>query len=266
MYICLSSECYERSTAGSIQQRHLLSNWISNVPSNNAAAVHAAALTGDPEYHIVARSFLWDWMCSGQAEFNKYGRAWYKASPRLGSTTMVAALAEIYSRLPGAPIHLRSRYSCFAESHARYVLKRGAVVGHDAKSASHTFHRGASCPKWPSLCNTTYSTGKHKDYNVLYGALIWAPGNGDEISDVRGGNDTVVSLENNWAMPLLMASMSDGTRRRDYSRCLQGESILLKNRVCTTSRPLMGRLGPMAAWEEVPREFKALWVPRNNPP
>lgn len=231
---------------------------------NNAAAVHAAILTDDPEFHSVAQSFLWDWICSGEAKYNKYGRAWYKESPRLGSTAMVAALAEIYSRSPDAPKNLKTKYSCFAESQARYILKKGAVVGYNKESAKHLFHRGASCPKWPEPCDIAYATGKQVDYNVLIGALIWAPGDGDEFSDVRGKNDTVVSLENNWGLPLLMAALSAGGTR-NYGRCLQGESIILKNRVCRTKRPLISRLGPMTAWEEVPPEFKGLWVPKIEP-
>jgi cellulose synthase/poly-beta-1,6-N-acetylglucosamine synthase-like glycosyltransferase len=231
---------------------------------NNAAAVHAAVLTDDPEFHSVAQSFLWDWICSGEARYNKYGRAWYRRSPRLGSTVMVAALAELYTRSPEAPKSLKMKYSCFAESQARYVLRRGAVVGHNRKSARHIWHRGASCPKWPEPCDVAHATSKHPDYNVLHGALIWAPTDADEYADIRGKNDTVVSLENNWAMPLLMASLSDGGAR-NYGRCLQGESIILRNRVCRTKRPLAGRLGPMTAWEEVPREFKGLWLPKIDP-
>ena len=77
----------------------------------------------------------------------------------------------------------------------------------------------ATRPPQFSLCST------RPDPLDLYGALLWLPGKRDTAPDVRGingENATVVSLENNAAVPLLFAALADRAGAgHSYMECLQ---------------------------------------------
>ena len=224
---------------------------------NNMAAIHAASISDGPAFHATAQSFIWDWMCSGMAVYSRRGRAWYKNSPLMGGTMMTAALAKLYSTTPqAAATGLAEWYSCFAESQGRYTL----LYGYTNPAFTRTYHSGASCPIWPTACPISAATSPAPDVNALFGALAWAPTSHDGVYDVRGANDTVVSLENNWAMPLLWGGLAADAG--PYTRCLQGVGALLKNPVCRTSRPISGRLGPTDVYTQTSAQFKPLWIPQ----
>lgn len=77
---------------------------------------------------------------------------------------------------------------------------------------------------------------------MVLGALLWNPTLSDSPPDARGINATVVSLENNMAVPLLfssIAAMLNSTWKPD--NCVKGLNMLP---VCSTGRPLLFRQGP----------------------
>jgi hypothetical protein len=57
----------------------------------------------------------------------------------------------------------------------------------------------------------------------------------DNPADTRSGNATAVSLGNNAALPLLMASLSQGST--PWLRCLQSAGVLRAHPVCGAKRP-----------------------------
>lgn len=134
------------------------------------------------------------------------------------------------------------------------------VVGYDKDTYTRLWHRGSSCPAWPSPCDVSAAYSDEPDVNTLYGALLWNPIFDDAPKDARGRNTTVVSLENNWGMPLLYPGLM--TQDFPYARCLQDQGTpMFKRGFCRQKRPLEGRLGPVQAVKDVDIVFRGLWVP-----
>lgn len=234
---------------------------------NNVAVIHAAVSTKDDEFHTAAQSFLWDWVCSGQVKYTTFGRGFYYLSPFAGSTVTAAALAAVYvyqvSKFADFDFDhdFYNGFYCFAESQGRYMLGSGfrtpLVVGYNGRSPRKTWDRSATCPTWPSPCDSDDMLSDAVDKNPKLGALLWAPEHKDRISDRRGGNQTVISLENNWGMPLLWPGLA--LKKTPYVRCLQGRGGLLKHPVCRHARPNPERMGPPDAYVPPQGEFKGLW-------
>lgn len=233
----------------------------------NAAVVHAASVTKSYKFHSAARSFLWDWTCSGEATTTARGRGYYDDSPYLGDTMAVAALAAIYARNSDgfASVAEKEGYYCFAETQGRYALGAGRyapyVVGFSDKSPDKTWHRGAVCPAWPEPCDAGAPFADDRDANVLKGALLWVPTAKDGFPRSRGGNATVVSLENNWALPLLFPALN--VKASPYVRCLQGAGALRGQALCRSGRPNELRMGPMDVSQPSMPEFAGLYEKRS---
>jgi cellulose synthase/poly-beta-1,6-N-acetylglucosamine synthase-like glycosyltransferase len=232
----------------------------------NAAVVHAASITKSHKFHSAARSFLWDWTCSGEATTTARGRGYYDKSPYLGDSMAVAALAAVYARnsagfASGAE---KEGYYCFAETQGRYALGAGRyapyMVGFSAKGPTKTWHRGAVCPAWPEPCDAGAAFAGEPDANLLNGALLWAPTAKDGFPRSRGGNATVVSLENNWALPLLFPALE--AKKTPYVRCLQGAGALRGQALCRSGRPNELRMGPMDVSQPSMPEFAGLYDKR----
>jgi len=66
--------------------------------------------------------------------------------------------------------------------------------------------------------------------------------------------DSTLSLENNWGMPLLWPGLE--TASLPYVQCLQGGGPFLPHPVCKHSRPSSGLLGP-ANPQKLPNPFNA---------
>ena len=233
----------------------------------NAAVVHAASITKSYKFHSAARSFLWDWTCSGEGVTTARGRGYYDESPYLGDTMAVAALAAVYARKSSGFTTSAERqgYYCFAETQGRYALGAGRyapyMVGFSDTSPSKTWHRGAVCPAWPEPCDDGAPFADDRDANVLKGALLWVPTAKDGFPRSRGGNATVVSLENNWALPLLFPALK--VKNSPYVRCLQGTGALRGQPLCRTGRPNELRMGPMDVTKPSMPEFAGLYEKRS---
>jgi hypothetical protein len=159
-------------------------------------------------------------------------------------------------------------FHCFAEAQGRLFLgvnyRKPLLTGFNSRSYTHLWHRSASCPKVPAPCERTAATSNGPDVNRLDGALVWLPGFRDSAPDVRGINDenaTVVSLDNNVAVPLLYAALASRAETTAYMDCLQGQGgALVPHFVCRYKRPLGTRLGPEdVPVPERPERFKGIW-------
>jgi hypothetical protein len=167
----------------------------------------------------------------------------------------------------------RAGFHCFAEGQGRFMLgvgfRKPTLTGFNARSYTHLWHRGASCPPWPEACGRDFAAASAPDREKLYGGLLWLPGYRDHADDLRGINDqnaTVVSLENNAAVPLLFSALASRARSRGYMVCLQGQGALMPHPVCRHERPLPTRLGPdtVPMLMRMPR-FRGLWKANTIP-
>lgn len=144
-------------------------------------------------------------------------------------------------------------------------FRKPTITGFNSRDYKRLFHRGASCPAFPTPCEPAAATSSAQDRQPLDGALIWLPGFRDESADVRGRgrgaeNGTVVSLDNNVGVPLLFAALADRAETNSYFDCLQGQGSLLPHPVCRHDRPLGTRLGPDDTPVPERRErFRGLW-------
>lgn len=147
-------------------------------------------------------------------------------------------------------------------------FRKPLLTGFNDRAYNHLWHRGASCPPVPTPCAREAATSDEPDQQDLDGALLWLPGFRDSAPDVRGTNDengTVVSLDNNVAMPLLFAALSDRAQTAAYMDCLQGQGSLVPHPVCRYDRPLGTRLGPEdTPVPERPERFKGIWRRTEN--
>ena len=169
-------------------------------------------------------------------------------------------------RQPPRP-RARAGFHCFAEGQGRLFLgvnfRKPLLTGFNDRAYNHLWHRGASCPPVPTPCARDAATSDQPDQQPLDGALLWLPGFRDSAPDVRGTNDengTVVSLDNNVAVPLLFAALSHRAQTAAYMDCLQGQGSLVPHPVCRYDRPLGTRLGPEdTPVPERPERFKGIW-------
>lgn len=241
---------------------------------NNAAVVHAASVTRDWSFHSAAQSFFWDWICSGDVKYTTFGRSFHPEAPAMGHSAMAAALAAVYVhnaekwQLAAKNDDFLRGFHCFAEGQGRTILgttfRKPLMIGFNSRSYSRTWHRGASCPTYPSPCDISASNSDRSDINPVNGALIWLPRKADSCDDRRGANDTVISLENNVAVPLLFAGLASTAEREPYMRCLQGMGSLMQHPVCKHSRPLSTRLGPDNVPFDRMGKFIGLWTQRDT--
>lgn len=141
--------------------------------------------------------------------------------------------------------------------------RKPLLTGFNSRDYKRLWHRGATCPKFPSPCDPSAATGNNDIVNPLDGAILWLPGFRDSMEDRRqqGENGTVVSLDNNIAVPLLFAALADRSDEASYMDCLQGQGALLPHPVCRFDRPLSQRLGPEDdAIGDRPSRFRGLWT------
>jgi hypothetical protein len=72
----------------------------------------------------------------------------------------------------------------------------------------------------------------------------------DKPKNTRGGNNTAISLGNNVALPLLMASLQQSSI--SWLQCLQNTGAFLPHPVCKSKRPIpiekMGRSERRRFW------------------
>ena len=111
--------------------------------------------------------------------------------------------------------------------------RKPLLAGFNSRDYKRLWHRGATCPKFPAPCDPSAATGNTDIVHALDGALMWLPGNRDSMTDERRQtvNGTVVSLDNNVAVPLLFSALADGAERASYMDCLQGQGALLPHPV-----------------------------------
>ena len=137
------------------------------------------------------------------------------------------------------------------------------MVGYNSETYTRTWHRGASCPKWNDLCTIAVTMNDAPDENQISGALLWNPIFEDFPRDVRGRNTTVVSLENNFAVPMLFAAVSK--QKVTFSECMNAQgSWMMDPEICRKKRPATFRLGPQQALGEVAPEFQGVYRPREQ--
>lgn len=244
---------------------------------NNMAVVHAATLTRSVRYHEPAQSLVWDWLCDGdQVSYTRNGRAFYFETPHLGSTVGAAALASVYIHKSKDWSVVRDNQAlmrgiqCFAVEQGRYVLggqvrgmrrQKPFIIGYNDRSYTRTWHRGASCPAWPATCDISVAFEDNPDENTIFGALLWNPIFEDFPVDARGRNTTVVSLENNFAMPLLWPGLE--LQDMSFTECLNDQKTAFWDRAfCRADRPADYQLGPREAARSVGADFQGLYLPK----
>jgi hypothetical protein len=137
------------------------------------------------------------------------------------------------------------------------------MIGYNERTYTRTWHRGASCPKWNELCDIQVTINDAPDVNEISGALLWNPIFDDFPLDVRGRNTTVVSLENNFAVPMLFSAVAE--QKVSFSECMNGKGTrFVKPRICAQKRPADYRLGPQQAVGRLAPEFEGLYKPREQ--
>jgi hypothetical protein len=123
--------------------------------------------------------------------------------------------------------------------------RKPPLAGFNSRDYKKLWHRGATCPEFPAPCDLSVATADDDIVHPLDGALLWLPGFRDTVPDKRGQgvNATVVSLDNNVAVPLLFAALARRAEETAYMDCLQGQGAVLPHPVCRYNRPLSQRLG-----------------------
>jgi hypothetical protein len=167
---------------------------------------------------------------------------------------------------------MHAGFQCFATEQARYLLggqvsgfrpHKPFMIGYNENSYTRTWHRGAACPAHPRECNIKVAYSDQRDPNTITGALLWNPVFDDFSEDARGRNTTVVSLENNMAVPMLYAAVHE--QKVSFSECmaLQG-TFYYKKRLCRKGRPAKYNLGPLQALSKEVPEFEGLYKPKEK--
>ncbi|KAL3147605.1 hypothetical protein ABBQ38_014657 [Trebouxia sp. C0009 RCD-2024] len=204
-----------------------------------AANILLATLTDGGTFHSQAQSFLKFWICGTDRVIlsSPRGRAWNQYSPSLGSTMNVAFLAQVYSeyiKAGGSEAERRAkRYSCWAQTQARYVLgdaTHSFVPGFGTEAPSHVQNQAASCPNPPAVC-TAVNGLLNPDPNprTLYGALVEGyNGDQDTWSDTRSLNMTRAVVEYNAGWQGLLAGLNEQSMGV-WEQCLQGQGIITKD-------------------------------------
>jgi hypothetical protein len=137
------------------------------------------------------------------------------------------------------------------------------MVGYNDRSYTRTWHRGASCPPHPQECTIKVAYSDDKDFNVIKGALLWNPVFDDFSEDARGRNTTVVSLENNMAVPMLYAAVHE--QKVSFSECMALQRTYYRKRaICRRGRPAKYNLGPLQAVAKELPEFEGLYKPKEK--
>jgi hypothetical protein len=139
------------------------------------------------------------------------------------------------------------------------------MVGYNDRTYTRIWHRGASCPaRLDEPCDISVAYSDAPCPNTISGALLWNPVFEDFPEDARGRNTTVVSLENNMAVPMLFAAVE--AQGVSYSECLHVQaSHWLKKGVCRQGRPAKYPLGPKQANDKVDPEFQGIYTPKTKP-
>ncbi|DBB00628.1 TPA: hypothetical protein ACH3X3_002312 [Trebouxia sp. C0006] len=204
-----------------------------------AANILLATLTDGGTFHAQAQTFLKMWVCGTDEVIlsSPRGRAWNQYSPSLGSTMNVAFLAQVYSAYikPGGGTEAKKakRYSCWAQTQARYALgdaTHSFIPGFGKDPPTHVQNQAASCPASPATC-TAVNGLLNPDSNprVLYGALVEAyDGDVDTWSDTRSLNMTRVVMEYNAGWQGLLAGLNE-LSSGVWEQCLQGQGIITKD-------------------------------------
>lgn len=169
---------------------------------------------------------------------------------------------------------LRAGLQCFAGEQARYLLgghvaglfpTRPFIIGYNNRTYTRTWHRGASCPApGDGACSVRVAIQDAPDVNSIDGALLWNPTVADFPQDARGRNTTVVSLENNFAVPLLFAAVH--TQSVQHTQCLNARgTAFMRARVCRNGRPNAFKLGPSTDVSRGAPGFAGVYTPQENP-
>jgi hypothetical protein len=136
------------------------------------------------------------------------------------------------------------------------------MIGYNEQTYTRTWHRGASCPVWNEPCDIQVTINDAPDFNEISGALLWNPVFEDFPIDVRGRNNTVVSLENNAAVPMLFAGVAQ--QKVSYSECMNTKGThFVKQPICQQKRP-SAPLGPRHEFKKTTPEFEGLYKPREK--
>ena len=137
------------------------------------------------------------------------------------------------------------------------------IVGYDGRTYTRTWHRGAACPAYPATCDISVAYMDNPDANTIEGALLWNPVFEDFPEDARGRNTTVVSLENNMAVPMLFAAVE--AQGVSYSECLHLQATqFFKKGICRGGRPASYPLGPKQAPGKSNAEFQGIYKPKTK--
>ena len=137
------------------------------------------------------------------------------------------------------------RYSCWAQSQARYVLgdvTPSLIVGAGSYAPTHISDRASSCPKDPQAPCTFLNAYIPRDPNpnLPTGGLVYGSGlGGDDFQDQRSGsNQTWVSHAYNAGLTGVFAGLSQmASSNGGYDQCLEDFGMsgkTLRLNVCTT--------------------------------
>ena len=208
-----------------------------------------ANITGDATFHYVIQAYLRNWLCtSGSAiEYSPLGRAFSKHDPSLAQGMNSAFMALNYAHMVQASEanleadkytneEYAKRYSCWAQSQARYVLgdvSQSFYTGFGPDAPTHISDRASSCPNdAQTTCNflNSYYTPEPNP-NIPIGGLVYGAGlDGDNFKDQRSGSkQTWVSHAYNAGLTGVLAGLNQmAIGDRGYDQCLQDYRVASK--------------------------------------
>ena len=219
-----------------------------------------ANLTDNTNFHFRIQTYLRTWLCTsgGMVEYSHLGRASSKVDPSIAQGMNSAFMALIYAQMVQAsPANLEAkkytnkenakRYSCWAQSQARYILgdvSQSYYIGFGPDAPTHISDRASSCPKDAetpcSFLNSFYTPGPNPHLPI--GGLVYGAGlDGDSFKDRRSGsNQTWVSHAYNAGLTGVFAGLNQmALGSNGYDQCLRDYHIASKTiplNVCPTNR------------------------------
>ena len=127
----------------------------------------------------------------------------------LRNTANAAALAFILAKHTSDSAK-KTAYRAWGESQIDYMLGAGGrsmVVGYGVNPPVRPHHRGASCPV-SGPCGWNFFNDVSPNPQVLYGALVGGPGQGDTLDDSRSNyKENEVALDYNAGFTVALAAL-----------------------------------------------------------
>ena len=167
-------------------------------------------IADDYAFHYAVQAYLRNWLCTSDdaVEYSDLGRAFSKTDPSLAQSMNSAFPVLTYAQMiTPSEANLEAdrytheeyakRYSCWAQSQARYVLgdvTRSLSVGAGSGAPTHISDRASSCPEDPqtpcTFLNAYIPLDPDPDPNLPTGGLVYGSGLGvDHFQDQRSGSN-----------------------------------------------------------------------------